>query len=98
MTREATYQEILQTPLVDTESATTIGEFYLGFLPQIGLDEESGFSTYRPYGNSGWSEIIFDSLDEAGFLNEGDDWDEAEAVINKALKELAASYSVKKED
>jgi hypothetical protein len=61
--------DILDTPMVDNDAdAETLGEF-LGLILMRVWQQQDGFSGKRPFGNSGWTWYVYESLAAAGEIN-----------------------------
>lgn len=96
-----TARAILAVPLPpdNDAEASTIRDYLVKLLATL-WDEREGFSTKRPFGNSGWHWDLYRPLGEAGFVtmtfdSDGDidefsdeERDKADKLIDAAIQEL----------
>jgi len=92
--------EILALPMQDNESgARTVRGYLIRLLAEL-WNEGEGFSSKRPFGNSGWEHdlylplikagVVAGTLDEDGYLDDFPDASqrEADSLIAKAIASL----------
>jgi hypothetical protein len=86
--------DVFFVPLLDTSGASTFGEFIIKSFSEM-VREPENFSGYRPFGNSEWDYMIFESLVAAGKLSANADFQwEGIPFIRAALDEFAAAFKV----
>lgn len=96
------YNDILKVSMQKNDAGVnTIGQ-YLGKLLQDLWDEGEGFSSKRPFGNSGWQYELYTALVASGHVVGfiGDDGyldsvdvDDAHKVVKDAIKDVIASWA-----
>lgn len=97
---EATAKRILDLPMPDNDAdAKTVREYLIALLQQLWIQGD-GFSSKRPFGNSGWEAdlyvpliragLIKGTLDELGVLDNERDFDSLSVtrLIRAAIDQL----------
>lgn len=90
------YEEILKFHMKENDAgAETIGEYLSQLLVNL-IDEGEGFSSKRPFGNSGWIYELYlplvdggfveGSLDEDGYLEEIEDSEAACQLLMEVVQ------------
>lgn len=78
---------ILTCPMGNNDAgAATVGDYMIELLARLWVEEE-GFSSKRPFGNSGWCWEVYEALQEAGHLGDDFDTDDADKMIVAAIRE-----------
>ena len=75
----------LDIPLPDNDAAAKTVREYLSILLSTLWEQEQGFDSKRPFGNSGWKYELTEPLIDAGRVETED---EAERVIAEAIVEM----------
>jgi hypothetical protein len=88
-------KEILDCPMLENDiNAETVGEYLSGLLITL-LEEDEGFNSKRPFGNSGWFYQLKYSLAEGGFVPAElyDDWDPEQDHLYDKFKNVDGKKS-----
>lgn len=95
--KKLTAQEVLELPLEENDSEADTIRGYLKALLKTLWEEEEGFSSKRPFGNSGWKHdfdkslieagAVKGELDEDGYVEDADD-DAVDKIILQAIDAL----------
>lgn len=99
LTSTPTSDDILNCPMQENDAgAKTVREYLLSLAKQVWIEEE-GFSGKRPFGNSGWSHEVYNSLAEEGIVeSEEDDWGDKVVsdipAVDKLIVEAIRSMNV----
>ena len=87
---------ILDLPMDRNDAgAATVREYLVKLALQVWIEEE-GFSSKRPFGNSGWQSEVYRAMIDGGAIEgDSDKWpkDEraAHAMVQKAILSLGAA-------
>lgn len=78
-------KSVLELPLLDNDAeAATVRDYLKALLTRI-WEEGEGFSSKRPFGNSGWEYDLTSAIEDAGLAATRE---EAQALVFEAIEQL----------